>query len=132
MPVRKVAAVKGHGKWVLAWHRHSCLCGFSLLGGHEDKILVEQFGIGELLWHRHSCLCGFSLLGGHEEKILVEQFGIGELLSGMGGGLRRTARNGCATKTGAEFRMSSSRVVGGYCRRFLGHSHSWLCAASHH
>ena len=77
MPVRKVAAVKGHGKWVLAWHRHSCLCGFSLLGGHEDKILVEQFGIGELL-------------------------------SGMGGGLRRTARNGRATKTGAEFRMLSN------------------------
>ncbi len=50
----------------------------------------------------------------------MEPFGIGELLSGMGGGLRRTARNGCATKTGAEFRMLSnlSQAVGAGAEEF--------------
>ena len=43
-----------------------------------------------------------------------------ELSSGMGGGLRRTARNGCATKTGAEFRMLSnlSQAVGAGAEEF--------------
>ncbi len=36
-----------------------------------------------------------------------------ELSSGMGGGLQRTARNGCATKTGAEFRMVGLAPGGG-------------------
>jgi len=35
VPVGKVAAVEGHVKRVLKWHRHSCLRGFSLVGRHD-------------------------------------------------------------------------------------------------
>jgi len=37
VPVREVAAVEGHVKRVLKWHRHSCLCGFSLVGSHDGE-----------------------------------------------------------------------------------------------
>src|SRR5216684_1914687 len=51
---------------VCMWHRHSCLCGFSLFQDQtqtnipQDKFVLDELlsGLGVGLWqHRQECLC---------------------------------------------------------------------------